>query len=203
MVLLCYWHNDRIVAKSVINLEHHMNKKIGVAGVVVAIAAGLVYASPYWTVHQMRQAIIEKNAAKFSEHVDFPVLRENLKAQFMLNVTEKMDTPEMKDNPFATFGKMMAVGLVNQMVETMVTPNGVMVMLESAKAKPEMASGTSSASEGVSTAGNEKKPVEYTLSYQDWSTVKAHPKTADASEGTFIFKRDGLLSWKLSAIDLQ
>lgn len=179
-----------------------MNKKIVVAAIAVAVVAGAVYASPYWAVHQMRQAIIEKDAPKFSEHVDFPALRENLKAQFMANVAEKMNSEEVKDNPFSAFGQMMAVGFVNQMVETMITPSGVMVMLESAKAKAPLDAGKQPAPAGASTTGNDRKPVEYTLSYQGWSTVKAHAKDADASTGTFIFKRDGLLGWKLSGIEL-
>lgn len=179
-----------------------MNKKIAVGVIGVAIAAGVVYASPYWTVHQMRQAIVENNAEKFSDNVDFPVLRENLKAQFMANVAEKMDAPELKGNPFAAFGQMMAVNFVNQMVETMVTPSGVMVMLQSAKAKPQIAAGQANTPTETSTGANGKKPVEYTLSYEGWSTVKAHAKEADSSTGTFIFKRDGLLGWKLSGVDL-
>lgn len=182
-----------------------MNKKI-IGGIVVAVVvlAGAVYASPYWTVHKMRTAIVENNAAQFSEHVDFPVLRENLKAQFMMTMAEKMDTPEMKDNPFAAFGQLMAVGIVNQLVETMVTPSGVMVMLESAKAKP-LAIPDQSAQPGndATTGSDHEEPVEYTLSYEGWSTVKAHPKKSDETTGTFVFKRDGLFGWKLSGIDLQ
>ncbi len=183
-----------------------MNKKLGVGIAVIVVVAGSIYAAPYWTVYQMRNAIIANDAARFSEYVDFPALRENLKLQFTAKMMDQMKAPEAASNPFAALGSALAVGLVNRIVETMVTPSGVMFMLDRAKTKPSVATAKADASatsaDTSSAPAEQKKPAEYALRYQDSATVRAQSKTAEQGSGAFIFKRDGLWSWKLSGIEL-
>jgi hypothetical protein len=180
-----------------------MNKKLMLGVVVAAVVAGSSYASPYWTVYKMRTAIIDNDAASFSERVDFPALRENLKAQFMVKMADKMNSPELKNNPFAALGSALAVGLANQIVETMVTPTGLMFMIDSAKSKP-LSAVEKPVALAPESATEQQKPAEYALSYESWSTVKAQAKskTVDPSAVAFILKRDGLWGWKLAGIEL-
>lgn len=183
-----------------------MNRKVSLGIIVLSLFAASVYAAPYWTVYKMRTAIIDNDAESFSERVDFSVLRENLKVQFMLKLTEKMASSDMKDNPFAALGNALAAGLVNQMVDALITPSGVMMMINNAKPKPVLATEKKNTPEDSSTGPSPKSepkaPAEYSLTYQNWSTVKAQSKTSDASTGAFIFKRNGLWSWKLSGVEL-
>jgi Protein of unknown function (DUF2939) len=44
-------------------------------GLAVVALVATSYASPYWTLREMRNAIAEKDADAFSSHVDFPALR--------------------------------------------------------------------------------------------------------------------------------
>lgn len=176
-----------------------MNRKI-VGGVIAAslCAAALLYASPYLTLYQIRGAIERKDADAVSEYVDFPALRESVKAQMLVRMQSEMDKPEMKGNPFAGFGQVLAMGLVNKFTETLVSPAGVMLMLENGK--PGKPSDVAAAGIGVGTSESGKLRKDFAVDYQGWSRVLVHPK---GEQGGFIFKRDGLISWKLVGVRMD
>ncbi|WP_423371291.1 DUF2939 domain-containing protein [Burkholderia sp. LMG 32019] len=188
---------------------------MAVAGIAITAGVATSYASPYITMHQMRSAIADKDADSFSSHVDFPSLRESLRAQLMAMMQAKMaNSPEMKGNSFADLGMMMAMGFVNQAIDTMVTPAGVMTMMAQGAAKPAHASVPASAPEPSETAhagsnggatpqtSSSTPKADYSVGYKNWSTVTATARQGTDDEVTFIFKRDGLWSWKLSAVNV-
>lgn len=173
-------------------------KVIAGAAAVCVAAAGLVYASPYLALRSIAKAIENKDADTVAEYVDFPALRESIKGQMLVRMQSEMDkSPEMKNNPFAGFGQMLAMGLVDKMTETLVSPAGVMLMLE--KGRPGKPADVAAAGVGVDTQGS-KPRKDFAVDYQGWSKVFVHPKN---QPGGFIFKRDGLMGWKLVAVKMD
>lgn len=167
-------------------------RKSWIAGAVVACVAfaGLLYASPYITLHSMGKAVDRKDADAVSEHVDFPALRENLKGQMLIKMQAELASPEMKENPFAGLGQMLAAGLINQLADTWVTPAGVMAMLASGKPKkPE-----------TDAEQPQQARRDFVVDYQGWSRVFVHKR--DETDG-FYFKRHGLMNWKLVAVKME
>lgn len=176
-----------------------MNKKIAGAAIAVAIAAGaLLYASPYITLHQIHSAIERKDAAAVAEHVDFPALRESVKAQVLVRMESEMDRAAIKDNPFAGLGQMLARGLVDQFTDALVSPEGVMLMLENGK--PGKPADVAAAGVGISSGDAEKPRKKLSVEYQGWSKVFVHAK---GEPGGFVFRRDGLIGWKLVAAKMD
>ncbi|GAB2482359.1 DUF2939 domain-containing protein [Comamonas humi] len=173
-----------------------MKSKIALAAVAAGIAAaGLLYASPYLTLRSIAKAVENKDADAVSEHVDFPALRESVKGYMLVKMEAQLNTPSMKDNPFAGFGQVLAMGLVDRMTETLVSPAGVMLMLKNGQVgRPRDATAA-----GADTTGRTELRKDFTVVYQGWSKVYVHPKNED---GGFIFKRDGLMSWKLVAVKM-
>ena len=175
-------------------------KKIVVGAVVVACVAavGLLYASPHIALYNIGKAIERKDADAVSEYVDFPALRENVKGVLLAKMQSEMDKPEMdkpemKDNPFAGLGQMLAVGMVNQLADTLVSPAGVVAMLENGKpGKPPAASASD-------TPAAKRRP-DFAVDYQGWSKVFVHPKHETSG---LVMKRDGLFGWKLVAVKMD
>jgi len=172
-------------------------KKTHALATVAAVAALLAlssYASPYWTLHQMKTAIAEKDADGLSEHIDFPALRESFKGQMMTMMNKHIESAEMANNPIAAMGQMMGAALVNQVVDAAVSPAGVMAMMEAGKVKP----GARPAPQANGDAA--KETTDYSVDYRGWSKVAISTSQQDA--GKFILKRTGLWSWQLSALEL-
>ncbi|WP_198972004.1 DUF2939 domain-containing protein [Xylophilus sp. ASV27] len=167
------------------------------AAVACAAVAGLLYASPYLALRSIAKAVDNKDPDTVSEYVDFPALRESVKGQMLIKMQAEMQKPEMQDNPFAGFGQILAAGMINQLAETLVSPAGVMLMLE--KGKPGKSTDVAAAGAGVDTQGSKPRP-DYAVNYRGWSKVFVHPK---GEQGGFVFKRDGLMGWKLVAVKMD
>lgn len=170
-----------------------------VVGVVVTCvaAAALMYASPYLALRNIAKAIERKDADTVAEYVDFPALRESIKGQMLVKLQQQTQSQQAQSNPFTGLGQMLAVGMVNQLTETLVSPAGVMLMLENGK--PGKPADVAAAGVGVDTQGP-KTRKDFAVDYQGWSKVFVHPKN---QPGGFVFKRDGLMGWKLVAVKMD
>lgn len=176
-------------------------KKSHILIAAAAVAASLAlssYASPYWTLHRMNTAIAEKDAERFSSHVDFPALRESVKGQLMVMMNKRLSRPEMADNPFSGIGQMMGAALINPIVDAAVSPAGVIAMFESGKAQP--LPGAAGKQDAPAPGNARDDAPNYAVDYEGWSRVAISKPGNDA--GRFILKRTGLWSWQLAALEL-
>ncbi len=103
-----------------------------------------------------------------------------------------MDTPELKSNPFAGVGQALGAALVGPMIDTLVSPAGLIALMQRSPTAPDTAAGSSVASE---------KP-NYKLSFKGWSKVILQRADSDGSEGTLTLRRFGLWNWKLTSIEM-
>lgn len=165
-----------------------MKNKIGagVTGVCIVVIA-LLYASPYVGRH-IDKALERKDTDTVAEYVDFPALRESIKGHMLLTVQEQMQYPQVRINTFA------GVDMLNDLTASLVPPTGVTLMLERGKR-------TGVARAGVGFATHDGSPrKDFSVDYQSWSKVFVHPKNQPRG---FIFKRDGLMGWKLVAVKMN
>ena len=175
------------------------------AALVAILVAAALYFGPHWTVYRMRKAIDARDATALSSQVDFPALKESVKAQLMTKMGGLMNSSGMKDSPLAGVGQMIGKGLINQTVDALVTPASVMVLMQqgsfpAAGGSPPSAPngpggpGAPGGQDGSSTA------PRYAIDYLDFSTVQIHAR--DGSPGKFFLRRHGGFFWKLSAVEL-
>ena len=194
-----------------------MSKKaIGalVLACLLALAAAL-YFSPHWTIYRMRSALEARDATALSSHVDFPALRESFKAQMLTFMGQQMKDAD-KDNPLIGLGQMLAMGVINQLVETVVSPAGVMVMMQEGQPKvatppapqapqapqaPPEAPPPPASPPQAPQAQESEPPPKYDIRYVNWSTVEVRGK-GSSTPGKFIFTRHGLFTWKLSGVEM-
>jgi len=179
-----------------------MNKRLK-AGAIALVALGALtsYASPYWTIYQMRSAIETRDPEKFSRYVDYPALRENLKAQIVLSLKEQLPSPE-KDNPFAGLGQMIGLAMVNTVVDAMVSPAGVMALMAGEKpaAKPSQPAPAPGPANPKKEAA--KDTLKYDVSYRRWDLVQATATRDNGEQIVVDLRRDGLWSWKWAGVKL-
>jgi Protein of unknown function (DUF2939) len=176
-----------------------MSRSLKVA--VVAVLALLVAwyaASPYIAFQRMRDAAERNDAEAFSAYIDFPAVRESLKtalnAKMMAEVGEASD-----DNPLAGAGAAFAMRMMSPMIDAMVSPQGIMLMMQGRKLGGRW---ESTAAPSATSA----PPRELTVSsgYTDLNTfdVSVGPHDDAATRFGLRFKRQGLFSWKLTSIDI-
>lgn len=110
-----------------------MSKGPIIAVIGVLVAAG-VAAPPYLTVHQMRAAVERHDGAAFSEHIDFPSVRQSIKDQINAAFLQEMAKDEStQQSGAAALGQAMAGLLVDRaadaFLEAYLTPAGIAQMM--------------------------------------------------------------------------
>ena len=158
---------------------------------VLLLTAGVAwyFASPVWTLSRMKAAAESKDADAMASYVDFPALREDLKADLLA----QMMAEAQKDNaPFS--GLAMAIGpaMVNSMVDGFVTPAGMKAMF---------------AAQRTPAAAAPKRPAAGAFELKDKPVIKRRGlseflvASEDEPGSGMVFKRSGL-GWKLSGVEL-
>lgn len=179
-------------------MKKHEKNRIRIAGTAAALAVVLastaLYLSPYWALQRLRAAAEARDTAAFSAHVDLPALTENLKAQLMHEMTQTMGAAGKNDR-LSGLGQMLAVGLLGQMVDSFVSPASVMRMVAQGKVTVDMAALRAAPPAGPGSAWR------HALRYRNLSTALLRAEGASAA-GAFVFTRQGLWSWKLTAVEL-
>lgn len=171
--------------------------KILISGLIVLLIACWIYATPYLAVRNMKEAVKNGDAVALADYVNFPALKESLKASFNVQMTKSM--AEMKGNPlFAVLGANIANALIDPMLESLVSPEGLAVMMQGHKPSPSTQK-EEKKQEARSDASNDEPIVIMGYENINRFTVKTTDKTNPTQEVTMVFLRDGM-SWKLSAV---
>lgn len=200
-------------------------KKLLLLGIVVAL--GLFAAMPLIALNNIKTGIETNDARLLSEHVDFPHVREGLKAQVKAYIKAKLEK-ERASNPFAAFGMSLANNLADGIVDTYVTPAGLADLMRGRAEANEIRNqvseddfGEGVAGEGVAGEGSvvqaeTKSPAKTgkvvneipaetfenaSFSYTSFNDFKVDITNDDGRITTLLLSRDGLM-WRLSSIVL-
>jgi len=99
---------------------------------VVVTAIGFFFAAPYITAQQMKLAAQDYNGEKLAKHVDFEALRKNLTQQVS---AVALGDKSNSDNPLYALGSQVINATVKPLVDTYVTPEGVIELMTGAQPK--------------------------------------------------------------------
>lgn len=185
---------------------------ISLLAVIVVVFGIYFYLTPYLALRNIRQAFIEKDAETVIAHIDFPVFKENFKAELNAKMAAEMakNADKMKDNPFASvgagIGSVFAATIVNNIVDTFVSPPAIERMMKGDFANPQL--GLMQPSEDVNPFKNglvDEEKVTVESGYKSFSefAVDTTDKTDPTKGAIFIFQRRGILSWQLINMKLK
>jgi hypothetical protein len=196
--------------------------------IVVIAALGFVYASPYIALNNLKRAADARDAQTVNQYVDFPALRESLKQEVTGLLTRRLDA-QGNGNPLAAIGAMIGVALIGPLVDAYATPDGVAALLNGmpprgnpgerppappaannppATPAPAPVPASPTAGGSANSAANNHaappQPPETTAGYRGLNQfVVTYRHGAGDARYSAIFQREGLLTWKLSAVNLN
>jgi hypothetical protein len=181
------------------------NKKPLIIGGVIALGAVFTYylSSPLLAVNSLKTAVVSKNADEANKYIDYPALRENLKAELTAHAMKEMQKdPEMANNPFNGFAFAMVGPMVNAMVDNYITPSGMKTIMKLAT-NPSSASDDTSRNIAERVASTDKILKETSMGYDGLDKFQVSYKNEDGTKGKFVFNRKGFASWNLTNIDFN
>ncbi|KKO64664.1 hypothetical protein VM94_01368 [Janthinobacterium sp. KBS0711] len=172
-------------------------KKITIATAMAAVAVAVAaYSSPYYALHQIKTALAERNAEALAEHVDFPALRASVKTQLEVSMARSIAATAGSDNPLAALGQSIASAMLGKMVDTMVSPAGVVALVNKSAVSPQASDTTDTPADGA------QKKAEYSAGYAGVNTFVVRAKDGNVQEGALVLQRHGVWGWKLSSIEI-
>jgi len=177
--------------------------------VIVIAALGFVYASPYLAVNNLKRAADARDVQTVNQYVDFPALRASLKQQVADMLTHRLEADS--GNKIATIGAVIGVTLIGPLVDAYATPDGVAALLNGMPprgtpgeqpAAPQASTGTEAP---AAPAANSAPPAR--RSTAGYRSLNEFVITFQRGEGnanySAVFQREGLVTWKLAAINLN
>jgi hypothetical protein len=179
------------------------------AAVVAVLLAAWIVAAPFLTFRSLVEAARNGDAARLERLVDFPAVRESLKAQLAGRLSGALERDRsLRESPFGALGALFGRSIVDQVVDAAVTPAGVAAMVRTGRAplsdvsarKPALPPPPETAP--PTPPGAPAPPPRRTrFAYAGPNTFKAVTIARDAQPLTWVLERRGL-GWKLAAIEL-
>jgi hypothetical protein len=173
-----------------------------VAATAVLATAAFWHFSPYLALHRMNTAAQALDAETFNAHVDYPRLRENLKAEFSAHFARQAAPA---NNALARagmeMGSMIGQAMVGGMVDAMVQPDVVMNAMKAGRLDAQEA--------GVEPRLGGKDAAD---AEPDWTTDRegvntfvvyvGEPDDTQEQRVGMVMERSGFASWRLAGVRL-
>ncbi|MDA1332086.1 MAG: DUF2939 domain-containing protein [Proteobacteria bacterium] len=172
-----------------------MNNKIKIYFLLtIAILSTWLFFTPHLAVNSMKSAAEARDVSKLASYVDFPAFKESLKMSINATVSAEVDKKEQEGVPFATLGAAMVMAFVDPLIDELVSPEGLAMMMKGEK--PNL--------NEESTNHKTQSGTDISMSYDDINRFIVAVKKKDEAGKPLrlIFSRDGIFSWKLTAVDL-
>jgi hypothetical protein len=186
-----------------------MMKKILLILFFILIVLGGVwfYFTPYISFHNMRLAAENRDAVTLSDYIDYPSLKESLKVNLHAMMSGKSQGKKDTD-PFDKMGEAIATAFINPVIDAFVTPENLSMMMRGyipPLNKSERTSEKKTENGTRKKTSHDDSDIETSMYYESFNrfVVKVKNKGSAENPVELIFRRDGVIYWKLSAIKLS
>ncbi|MEO6340447.1 MAG: DUF2939 domain-containing protein [Caulobacteraceae bacterium] len=170
---------------------------IGVVAVAALALAGAYFGSPYLAVNSVAQAAKAGDTDKLNRLIDFPAVRDGLKADLSAAFTQRLNADASTANGgLSGLAAQLLPALVGRVVDTIMTPAGVAAMIDTGRAPPVG---------GPPSAGPNTNPgpkLQTSVSWRSLGQVSVDTQSDKQPGASLIFTRQGLFAWKLTRIGL-
>lgn len=171
-----------------------MKKWVSTFVIFGTIFFGFYFGSAYLAASNLKDVANGGDVDSIEEAVDFPSVRESLKSQMSVVLTEKMQSdPAMADNPFAGLGMVLLPAIIDKAVDVFVTPDGVARLVQGQKPNEN--------DQEIETGDSDVNYEYEWVSVDRFRVQTSLPETGESGPA-LVFERRGIFSWKLIRIKL-
>lgn len=161
---------------------------------IAAVAAALIvipssslwyFESPAWTLKGMKDAAQSQDADALNAYIDYPALRDSLKAELMARMMAKAQKDK---SGFGALGMAVGSAMMGPMIDELVSPAGMRVAL--------LANRPENTAPAASALHVPERPLIVRRNFSEFLVT-----TKDQPDSGLVFKRHGF-SWMLSGVEL-
>jgi Protein of unknown function (DUF2939) len=174
--------------------------RITLALLALAVVAW-VYLTPYLAARSLHSAVDARDAARIADHVNFPELRQSMKAGLLAKMTGA--TAAKGDEASVLLGSAFANVLISPMVDAMVSPEGLAKLLNGEKQAPVKTQSPPPQDADKTDDKDSGKDMQRSMGYETLNRfVVTFTKPTESQSISLVFTREGALTWKLSGLRL-
>lgn len=181
---------------------------VSVAVVLCAAIAVWSYFSPQLTLRAMRLAAERGDAGALAAYIDFPAVRNDLKAQFSAAASRRIGGDG--SGGLRDFGAALATAAASPAIDALVSESSLMLIFAgrdfASRGQDSIAASTPEmpAANDAERRSSVRRP-NARMDYADYSNFTVTIDLNDDPDlpATLVFRRHRLLWWKLAAIDLS
>jgi len=180
--------------------------KPALAVIVVACAAlaAYWYWSPYLALRSMQAAAIARDADAFNAHVDYPHLRDSLKAQLSAQMAAQTGATADAKNPLAALGAMLGRTMSDKLVDAMVRPETIMRVMQQGQFGPTAPdAGTTTDTAAPKSADSPSNKPKWIILREGTNRLVAMAEDragVPEKQLKIVFERSGFAQWKLTDV---
>jgi hypothetical protein len=185
-----------------------MRNKITIilVGVIILLGSVGFYATPYLAYRNMRIAAENKDNETLNSYVDFKSLKESLKANLNDKISREAGSKKDED-AMDKLGAAIVSAFINPMVDAFVTPDGLAMIVRGSipdRKKTKHPAETKSENGAEKKSSHKDSEIETSMYYENLNNfiVAFKQKSSAEDQVRLVFKRNGIVSWKLCAMDL-
>jgi Protein of unknown function (DUF2939) len=173
--------------------------------IVIPLAGAIFFAAPYYALYALRDAAQTRNAEKFSSYIDFPSVKASLSASLSDTLSRQVEKEAAGRSPNSGYGALGALlgavitkPIASGLVDAMVTPDNIARMFNGLG--PAMPTGKADAQKQPNLMP--KLINEYGYETLDIFTLTVKREDRPEQAVQLVMRRTGLLSWKLTSVEL-
>ncbi|MDR2688297.1 MAG: DUF2939 domain-containing protein [Azoarcus sp.] len=170
---------------------------------ILLLFLGWVFATPWLTLLSIKGAIKERNSAALSRYIDLPALKHSLKSEMgtiLVEKTARMHSGSGYANVLSAAASRTALKTLDPLIDVVLTPEAIIELFRADVTDDKDASDD----KGVLSPILPKGEIEYSSAYDDFDafSLTMKRKNGGNEQLSIIFRRNGLFTWKASAIAL-
>jgi hypothetical protein len=192
-----------------LRVESLMTRRAKIISAIIIVSliltAGCLYALPYITLYQIKEAAEQNNPEKLARYIDFNAVRQDLKEQLKTFVAVRRETirktaPVLEMIGGELLGRVTDT-MVDRVLDTLVTPAGLDELMRGKIILGQVFRGEKKLEDGKTRPG--EPPPEVSFKYESVSRFIVEIKNqADPNKKVkLVLTRRGL-KWKLTALKL-
>lgn len=167
---------------------------------VLLAGAAVVGAAPYYTAHQLRQAVQVGDANSLAQHVDFPKVREGFKTQLSDSLLRHVPD-SAKSSAWASVGAAVANAAADQALGALVTPDGVMSLLSGRLPVALPSWGAENPPPTAPVPPPQDPQPKAQAKYLSWDQFQVRVPVGERWVRVLL-SREGVLTWRVTQVSL-
>jgi len=164
-----------------------------VSASLITLGGLWLYLSPYIAIRSLREVAAAGDAVALAERVDFPAVRESLRQSVAARVSGQVGGGK-EGTLLGAIGASLAMALMGPVIDAMVTPEGVLALMNGETPRGEDAD--------PSQRVQEEDAAQTTIRYRDLNHFVLSVVKDDSSDAPveLVFRRENLFWWKLIGV---